>query len=210
MNGGLSNKTGQEDRMMRYVNLFGACILATTVMTVPTTPAAAAGGEKGQSTGQGVKSEVSDSWLTAKTKIALFADDRVKGSEINVVTNARVVHLRGKVDSREAKSAAAEVARGIDGVSDVKNELQVVPPKERKAAENNDKEITRQVNDRLSKDAGLKRAKIDVRTDAGVVVLSGEVPNITTSARASELARSIPGVRSVKNDLTMARSTRVH
>jgi hyperosmotically inducible periplasmic protein len=195
--------------MMRYVNLIGACILATTVMTVPAAPAAAAGADKAQGAGQGVKSEVSDSWLTAKTKIALFGDDRVKGSEINVVTNDRVVHLRGKVESAEAKSAAAEVARGIDGVRDVKNELQVVAPSQRKIAESNDKEITRQVSDRLGKDAGLKRAKIDVRTDAGVVVLSGEVPNIATSARASELARRVPGVRSVKNDLTVARSSRL-
>jgi hyperosmotically inducible periplasmic protein len=79
-----------------------------------------------------------------------------------------------------------------------------------RAPESNDKEITRQVDDRLSRDAGLKRAKIDVRTDAGVVVLSGEVPNIATSARASALARSIPGVRSVKNDLTVARSSHAH
>lgn len=195
--------------MRRYVKLVGVCVLAGAAMTAPAMPAGAAGGDKTQSTGQGVKSEVSDSWLTAKTKIALFGDDRVKGSEINVVTNGRVVHLRGKVESAEAKSAAAEVARGIDGVRDVKNELQVVAPSQRKIAESNDKEITRQVNDRLSKDTGLKRAKIDVRTDAGVVVLSGEVPSIATSARASELARRVPGVRSVKNDLAVARSSRV-
>src|SRR5512134_1524961 len=49
---------------------------------------------------------INDSWLTAKTKIALFADARVKGSEINVETAQGVVMIRGKVDSDTAKQAA--------------------------------------------------------------------------------------------------------
>jgi len=63
-----------------------------------------------------------------------------------------------------------------------------------------DEDITRLVEDRLSKDARLK--KVDVRTDGGAVVLTGAVPSIGASARASELARGVPGVRSVKNELT--------
>jgi len=38
----------------------------------------------------------------------------------------------------------------------------------------------------------------------GVVSLTGEVKSIDASARASEVARSVAGVRSVKNDLTYA------
>jgi osmotically-inducible protein OsmY len=41
------------------------------------------------------KSPVNDSWLTSKTKIALFADARVKGSEINVETSQGLVMIRG-------------------------------------------------------------------------------------------------------------------
>ena len=63
-----------------------------------------------------------------------------------------------------------------------------------------DEDITRLVEDRLSKDARLK--KVDVRTDGGAVTLTGAVPSIGASARASELARGVPGVRSVKNELT--------
>ena len=40
--------------------------------------------------------------------------------------------------------------------------------------------------------------------NAGVVTLRGEVKSIGTSARASEVARSVPGVRYVKNDLSFA------
>jgi hyperosmotically inducible periplasmic protein len=66
--------------------------------------------------------------------------------------------------------------------------------------ETSDKDITRQVEERFSKDARLKQ--VDVRTDGGTVVLTGAVPSGGASARASELARGVPGVRSVKNELT--------
>lgn len=62
-----------------------------------------------------------------------------------------------------------------------------------------DMDITRQVEGRLSKDARLKR--VDVRTERGAVILSGAVPNVGASSRASELARGVPGVRSVRNEL---------
>ena len=74
------------------------------------------------------KALVNDSWLTAKTKIALAADARVKGRQIEVETAEGRVVLRGKVDSDEAKRAAEGITAGLDGVKTVKNELQVVVP----------------------------------------------------------------------------------
>ena len=159
-------------------------------------------GEKIKSTAQDAKAGMSDSWITSKTKIALFADDRVKGRQVHVETQNGVVMLRGKVDSAEAKSAAAEVAKGIDGVKNVKNELQVVAPSQRTEVTADDNAIAKSVQNKLKADPQLKSAKVEVNN--GVVSLSGEVKNIGASAKASEVARSVAGVRSVKNDLTYA------
>jgi len=150
------------------------------------------------------KQGMSDSWITSKTKIALFSDDRVKGSQVHVETKGGTVMLRGKVDDADAKTAAGEIAKGIDGVKSVKNELQVVAPSSRKAVDADDKQISKSIENRFKQDPQLKHAKIDAKVNAGVVTLTGEVKSIDTSARASELARGIPGVRSVKNDLTFA------
>ena len=163
-------------------------------------PAWVSAADSKQSTTSAVKEVVTDSWLTAKTKIALFADNRVSGTKVNVETQRGVVFLRGKVDNETAKSAAAEVAKGIDGVQTVKNELQVVPPSAQKAVEAKDDDITKQVKARLSGDARLK--SLDVRTDNGVVTLQGKVPSIMDSARASEMAHGVGGVRAVRNDVT--------
>jgi len=159
---------------------------------------------KAKETTHEAKEAVSDSWLTSKTKIALFADDRVKGKDVRVETVNGEVFLRGKVDSNEAKTAAADIAKGVEGIKNVKNDLQVVAPAARKAVQANDKQITKAVETSFGKDAQLK--KIDVRTDAGVVVLSGEVPNISVSAKASEMAHRVDGVKSVKNELRVAQA----
>ena len=153
-----------------------------------------------KSAAQDVKAEVTDSWLTARTKIALYSDERVKGRQISVETVHRTVRLRGKVDSDEARTAAASIAEGIEHVKAVKNDLEVVAIEDRKATDVSDKDITSQVEARFSKATQL--TEIDVRTDGGLVTLTGAAPSIGASARASELARGVPGVRAVRNELT--------
>jgi hyperosmotically inducible periplasmic protein len=193
----------------------GVAFLTAVLFAVPLTAGAADKSDKAsgtmdkttdkvKETTNEAKGAVSDSWLTSKTKIALFADDRVKGKDVRVETMGGQVFLRGKVDSQEAKSASEEIAKSVEGVKSVKNDLQVVAPTARKTVEANDKQITKSVETTLHKDASLK--KIDVRTDAGVVVLSGEVANITASAKASEMAHRVDGVKSVKNELRVAQA----
>jgi osmotically-inducible protein OsmY len=69
------------------------------------------------------------------------------------------------------------------------------------------KSVTQEAKTGMSDSWMTSKAKIDAKVDAGVVILTGEVKSIDTSARASEIARSVPGVRYVKNDLTFARSS---
>ncbi len=149
------------------------------------------------------KTPINDTWLTAKTKIALAADGRVKGRQIDVETTKGVVMLRGKVDSDVAKQAASDIAKMLDGVKTVKNDLEVVAPSKRDAVEDKDEIITAHVKEHFAKDAHLKKADIAVQTNAGVVSLTGEVRDIMTSANASWTAWLIAGVKSVKNDLTL-------
>jgi hyperosmotically inducible protein len=155
---------------------------------------------KARSAARDAKTEVTDSWLTARTKIALYADERVKGSQVSVETVNGTVRLHGKVDSDEARTAAAAIAGGIERVKVVKNDLQVVAPRDRKMTDISDEDITRQVESRFAKTDQL--TGVAVRTDGGVVMLTGAAASIGASARASELAREVPGVRAVKNELT--------
>jgi hyperosmotically inducible protein len=187
------------------VRILGILVCAWVALVAAPAPVTAQGTtdtmvQKARGAAQDAKTEISDSWVTAKTKIALFGDDRIKGGQVSVGTVNGAVSLRGKVDSDTAKAAAASVARAIDGVKSVRNDLRVVPAANRRAVDASDAVITRQVEGRLAKDAQLK--KVDVHTDGGVVILTGAVSSIEASAHASELARGVPGVRRVRNELT--------
>lgn len=183
--------------MHRMTKLSASVVVGLALAASPAWVNAA---DEKKSTTESVKTNVSDSWLTSKTKIALLADSRVPGSSVHVETQKGMIYLRGKVESDEAKKAAEDVARGIEGAQGVKNELQVVPASAKKMVEAKDDDITKQVKDRFKADPKLK--SLDVRTDNGVVTIQGKLPTITESARASQVAREVPGVRSVRNDVT--------
>ena len=68
---------------------------------------------------------VDDSVITGKVKAALVADPVTKAHQISVETFKGVVQLSGFVDTSEARSRATQVAKGVDGVKNVKNELEL-------------------------------------------------------------------------------------
>lgn len=183
--------------MHRRIRLSASVVMAMGVALVAT-PAWVNAADEKKSTTESMKTAVSDSWITAKTKIALFADSRAPGAAVNIDTKKGMVYLRGKVATDAEKQAAEEITRGIEGVQAVRNELQVVPGAVKKIVEIKDDEITKQVKNRFKADPKLKN--LDVRTDNGVVTLQGKLPGITDSARASQMAREVPGVRAVRND----------
>jgi len=85
----------------------------------------------------------------------------------------------------------------------VKNELQVVAPAKHEAIDETDASITTRVNAQFAKDSSLKEAGIHAKTNAGVVSLSGEVSSLTTSGHAFWTVWQVPGVKWVKNNLTV-------
>lgn len=80
--------------------------------------------EKGSSTiGQGAN----DMWLWVKTRASLLTTSELRESTINVDVVNDVVTLKGTVASAAEKTKAEQVAKGIEGVKSVKNELKVAP-----------------------------------------------------------------------------------
>jgi osmotically-inducible protein OsmY len=58
-------------------------------------------------------------------KTAIFNEPTLKVAEINVETFKGVVQLSGFVSSQAAMARAVEIARGIDGVTSVKNDMRI-------------------------------------------------------------------------------------
>jgi hyperosmotically inducible periplasmic protein len=71
--------------------------------------------------------------LTGKVKTALASDAGLRTmTNINVDSADGVVTLKGKVDTAEAKKKAEQIAKQVDGVKRVKNELRVEAAKKDK------------------------------------------------------------------------------
>ena len=66
---------------------------------------------------------VDDSAITTKVKSAIFAHPDLKVFQINVETFKGVVQLSGFVNSAQSVTKAGEVARSVQGVTGVKNNL---------------------------------------------------------------------------------------
>lgn len=82
---------------------------------------ACAASDTKESTGQYVDNSV----LTAKVKAAIFNDPTLKSSEITVQTFKGEVQLSGFVSSIDQTNRAVDVAKGIPGVTSVKNDMRV-------------------------------------------------------------------------------------
>lgn len=80
-----------------------------------------AGTAKQESTGE----YVDDSLITTKVKTAIFNEPSLKVAEINVETFKGTVQLSGFVKSQADASKAVEVARGVNGVKSVKNDIRL-------------------------------------------------------------------------------------
>jgi osmotically-inducible protein OsmY len=68
---------------------------------------------------------ITDGWITTKISAKFVDESLLKDSNINVDTDNRVVTLKGPVTSDAAKSRAAAIARGTEGVASVVNEIVV-------------------------------------------------------------------------------------
>lgn len=77
-------------------------------------------------TGSGTVGEkIDDAVITTKVKAALLGDSQVNSGDIGVVTQNGEVQLSGFVNSQAQIDRATEVAKGVQGVTKVTNEMSV-------------------------------------------------------------------------------------
>ena len=75
----------------------------------------------GQKTGE----VIDDAAITAKVKTAFAKDPDVSALKVNVDTDKGYVTLKGEVKSNLERNKAAQLARNIEGVKGVTNQLTV-------------------------------------------------------------------------------------
>ena len=162
-----------------------------------------------------------NAWIMTKIQGKYFTDGLVKGRRIDVSANNGVVTLTGTVESEQEKQKAVELARNTEGVRRVEDRLQVAAgaeagatatggstpaagtlPEDRGFTEQmSDAGITARIQSKFFLNDTVKSRNIDVDTSGGVVTLAGQVGNDAEQQEAISLARSVSGVKGVKNQL---------
>lgn len=74
---------------------------------------------------QSVKGYAGDTATTSEIKAKFLADDIVPSRKVKVETTDGVVQLSGTVDSQAQSERAESIAKAVDGVKSVKNDLKV-------------------------------------------------------------------------------------
>lgn len=161
-----------------------------------------------------------DGRITSSIQANYFLDDKVKARQINVDTTNGVVTLTGQVGSESERAEALLLARTTEGVRRVEDSLTVTaeqppsatppaaaPPPPATAQGNDDASMTTRIQSKLSSDARVKGARIDVTAKGGVVLLEGMVPTAAAKQRALGLAREAAGVTQVIDRLRIGKPT---
>jgi hyperosmotically inducible protein len=102
---------------MKQLKCISTFVIAVTLAAV----LGCAGTQTRESTGE----YIDDTAITTKVKAAIFNEPTLKSAEINVETFKGTVQLSGFVSTQANIYKAVEVARGVGGVTSVKNDMRL-------------------------------------------------------------------------------------
>ncbi|HEX7226443.1 MAG TPA: BON domain-containing protein [Candidatus Binatia bacterium] len=151
---------------------------------------------KKQDTQQHAKNQpFSDRDILVAIETEFEFDPAVDGRLVTVAVQDGIVILTGKVDNLLARDRAAEVAGAIRGVQSVSNQITVAP------IARTDKEIQNEVNRMIARNPTTESFQINASVNNGVVLITGKVDSWAEQDLATTVAKSIPGVREVRNKI---------
>lgn len=141
-------------------------------------------------------SQIDDETLEFKVENAVEKDAQIKAEgRVNAVSyNGRVL-LIGQVPNSDVKDTATALAKGVEGVNEVYNEL-TVSPKISFAQISKDSWLTTQVKSKMFVDGRVKATDVKVISENGEVFLLGNVTQSQANA-AADIASKISGVKKV-------------
>jgi hyperosmotically inducible protein len=163
---------------------------------------AAYGGHKGATDARSIGTMVDDSVISTTIKTRMIADKVVKARHIDVDVLKGVVYLIGVVESSSQKRMAADIARRVDGVKRIENQLLVGKTSVGQVLD--DTILTSKIRTELIKDPDIRSTNIDVDTINNIITLTGIVKSQKEKNRALYIVQKVAGNRRIVNNLTVA------
>ncbi len=163
-------------------------------------------------------SATKDAWITGKIETLYSLNRHLNVFSIDTDVDKGMVRLTGMVESDIDRDLAVELAKGVQGVVEVKSALTIEPKTAQQAAQANavkhdgdrtfatwvdDTTTTAAVKSKLIANSNTHGMKIDVDTRGDVVTLSGRVASSEEKELAEEIARNTGDVSDVRNQLVV-------
>lgn len=147
--------------------------------------------------------DTADAALTARVRLALHESVHVPGAQVDVDSDGGRVTLFGKVPTGRSRERAVQLARQVDGVTSVRDLLQVVAVGDAEQVARSDERILDALEQRLGSDPRFTGLSWQVA--GGVVRLLGIAKDPGGQLEAVRIARGTPGVKNVVQDLAFSR-----
>lgn len=148
--------------------------------------------------------QAKDAWIDGKAEATLLFNGNLNSFDINTDVIDGEVTLTGKVESNVDRELAEELVMGIDGVTEVNNELTVMSEMDdddEMSSEFTDAKIVTVVKSRFLFDSEISGTNINVDVENRVVTLNGTVESEAERDLAATIAKNTNDVKEVKNML---------
>ena len=149
----------------------------------------------------------SDAWINVQVSTALLFHSQVRATKTDVQVKNGIVTLRGEASSAAQKELTTEYTKDINGVKEVRNEMTISKNasnhKETIGEKIDDASITAQVKWSLLAHRSTSALDTKIKTQDGVVNLSGSAKNEAEKSLVTKLVSEISGVNRVENRMTI-------
>jgi len=161
-----------------------------------------------------MKQMAKDAWLDGKLESALLFNSELNSFDIDTKVKSGTAYLSGAVESEIDKELAGEVAKSVDGIDKVENQLTIDTQAVAKAEKSeswqqqsawrqtvSNATLTATIKSKLLLNEHTDGLDINVDSMNGVVTLSGTVNSDEESALAEQIAENAEGSSDVNNRL---------
>jgi hyperosmotically inducible protein len=146
-----------------------------------------------------------DSRIESTAKQSYVFKTYLQSDDIKIRSSDGAVTLTGIVSENFHKSLAQDTVAGLPGVKSVDNRLEI---KGAAPTTNSDAWLRDKVKVALLFHRNVSSAKTEVDVKDGIVTLRGDAATQAQKELTSEYAKDIDGVRDVKNEITVAGSSK--
>jgi len=139
--------------------------------------------------------EISDETISENIIEFLERDTMIPENNIQVSVRNGCVTATGHVEWLYQKNAVEQVLRGVEGVTDYTNQINIEEPI-------NDDEMEAKIANRIANAENLNSDGLNIVAHSGVVVLSGIIENRNVHDKIVKIVKNISGVDKTIDHLT--------